>query len=345
MAIVDLQAWSSSVDADEEAVFNRQPLWSAGNDALFYASDGPFGDGAWAPEREYEWLRCDGGWGLSTIYVAMWVNSTSAVTGDRTILLLGEGTVASPTYHVDIQWTGHGFVLRRGKAGTVLARIEGPFLRFDTWHHVACKVVVHDSTGVVIIEVDGEEVVNETGLDTRNGGTSGIIDLIEMASHYQYQIRYAEPIVWSSAGDSPTDFFGLHRVHMIKPDGDTSTGFTTLGAGTNAAEVDEQACDDDTSYNYSATATNKDKLTTESVPTAVNSVYAVQAKCQAKDDAGTDNIKVGLDSGTESLSANQALANGAYNLFEGPLETVDPNTSSQWTETNVNATDVVYEHG
>ena len=24
MAIVDLQAWSSSVDADEEAVFNRQ---------------------------------------------------------------------------------------------------------------------------------------------------------------------------------------------------------------------------------------------------------------------------------------------------------------------------------
>jgi hypothetical protein len=33
-----------------------------------------------------------------------------------------------------------------------------------------------------------------------------------------------------------------------------------------------------------------------------------------------------------------------YLMYDGPMETVDPNTASAWTEANVNATDVVYEH-
>ena len=345
MAIVEMQAWSSFVDNSAAAVIARQENWGCSNEARTYDTDGPFGQGAIAADRNTWWVQFDGGLGLTTAYVAFWCYPSYLGLGDRTFSLFSEGTIASPTHHLDFTWDGSGLIkVKRGSGGTEVARSAAGVLRSFKWHHVMMKMVIDDSAGVVVVNVNNEEVINETGLDTQNGGT-GLIDTFQWTCEYQYSMRLAEPIIWSGAGDSPTAFFGFHRVHMIKPDGETSVAFTPLGAGTNDVEVDEQAHDDDTSYNESSTVTNKDKLTTESLPTGVATVYAVQAQVLAKDPDGTatESVKVGLDSGTESLSGAKALSTG-YEIWEGPIETVDPNTSSQWTESNVNATDVVYEH-
>lgn len=342
MAILNAQAWSSAVNADGQSVFGRQKLWDATHSAArFEDTRGPFGNGAWTSGLDNQTLRLDGGFGLSTIFAAFWLNIR---VDDNTVqnLHLVEG--AFTTLHVYMENAFGSVVVKRGN-GTELGRSTKLQAR-DRWYHMAIKAVIHDTTGSVEVRVDNEVWILETGLDTRNGGTSGIIDSIRYEGWSGNRQWIAEPIVWSGVGDAPTDFFGPHRVHMIKPDGDgTPTNFTPLGAGTNFSEVDEQAADDDTSHNESTVVTNKDRLTCESLPAAVKTVYSVQAKLLVKDPDGTatESVKIGLNSGTESLGSAEVLSTG-YEQFEGPMETVDPNTAAAWTEANVNAADVVYEH-
>lgn len=343
MAILDAQAWASFVHADGTVIFERQERWNdSSTTALFDASNGPTGGGSWNSGANNRWLQIDPGWGLSTICVAFWFNLKQVAVATSRMVLLYEGSYA--TAHVYLEQQSGIIVVKRGD-GTVLARVSDFIMTTGQWYHIGLRVVIHDTTGEVQVEVNGHEVVNETGIDTRNGGTSGIIDSLRFEGWSGGGQWIAEPIVFSTVGDAPTGLFGMHRVHMIKPDGDVSVQFTPLGAGTNFSEVDEQAADDDTSHNESPTVTNQDRLSVESLPAAVKTVYSVQAKILVKDPDGTatEDVKVGLNSGTESLGSAKALSTG-YEQFEGPLETVDPNTSSPWTEANVNATDVVYEH-
>ncbi len=344
MAILDAQAWSSVVDADGQSVFDRQQRWSNSHSAaLFDADGGPKLNGAWTSGNNSQYIQLDGSFGLSTICVAFWYNQRAVDSAGNQIVLLYEGSFV--TAHVYLETINQQLFVFRG--GGVNLGPAGTFrMSPERWYHIGMRAVIHDTTGEVQVEINGNEVFNQTGLDTRNSGTSGIIDAVRYDGWGGGKQWIAEPIAFSTAGDAPTSLFGLHRVHMIKPDGDgTPTNFTPLGAGTNFSEVDEQAADDDTSHNESTVVTNKDRLTCESLPTAVKTVYSVQAKLLVKDPDGTatESVKTGLNSGTESLSTALALSTG-YEQFEGPLETVDPNTAAAWTEANVNAADVVYEH-
>lgn len=343
MAIVEAQAWACFANADEEGSFDRQQNWNANADALYTKAAGPNAAGAWSSESNSEYLEFDNSLGLSTLFGAWYFEfNPSQLPRYHDLLHFYEGSFA--TRHCYLSLYDTGTLLLANNGGGLLAKANRP-VNVMGINHIAFKVVIHDTTGSVDVELNGNSIMSETGLDTRNGGASGIIDSLRLESESQYNYRHSNFILWSGAGDAPTDFFGMHNVHMIKPDGDTSVQFTPQGAGAGYVEVDEQAADDDTTYNESATVTNKDEFTTESLPTKVKTVYSVQAKALVKDPDGTatESVKVGLNSGTESLSAAQALSTG-YEIFEGPLETVDPNTASAWTEANVNGTDVVYEH-
>jgi hypothetical protein len=347
MAILSANSWQQFPSGANETQFDQQAEWDATASADIRMTSGPFGGKVWGAETNSQYLRCDGQWALSSIGFMAWHREQYDPPrgATRWLALFYEGTIASNTLHVGISIDGTGR-LRVYRSTTNLLATSDDILPYGRWNHLGFEVVVADGTsGSVLIELNGNEFLNVTGVDTRNGAASGVVDIIALEGEWNENYLWGQPAVFSLTGDAPTSLPGMHRVHMIKPDGETSGQFTPLGAGTNDAEVDEPDWDDDTSYNESSTVTNKDELTVESLPTEVATVYAVQAKLRAKDPDGTatESVKVGLNSGTESLSSAQALTTG-YLMYDGPMETVDPNTASAWTEANVNATDVVYEH-
>ena len=344
MAIIEAQGWQWAANAAAGAVFDRQENWTRVDAVTFSKAGGPFADATWYPANIGDFLDVNNLGGLSTIYFACYLKC-EAIASSSVIVSFGEGTAGSGTAHITFTRDVNGAIsCRRGTGtGTVLFSFDASDIHHK-WVHFAVKLVIDETAGAVVVEINGDERANETTLDTRNGGTSGIIDYFRFEGYFSIT-RLAAPIFWSDTGDSPTAFFGLHRVFTIRPDGDSSVQFTRLSGTTNWEMVDEDEYDDDTSYNESSTSTNKDRLTCGSLPTTANTVYSVQAKAMATDPDATptESIQVGVNSGTESLGSSKSLS-GSYELWEGGLETVDPNTAAAWTVANVNNTDLVYVH-
>lgn len=151
-------------------------------------------------------------------------------------------------------------------------------------------------------------------------------------------------------GDSTTGP-GLHacnqpigdaRVATLFPIGNNTVQWTPL-ANANWQEVSEVAMDSDTTYNYTSTAGNEDLLNFQSLPSTVTTIFALQVTgAYRKDDALARTVKQAVKSGaTEAYGANYSLPDTNYAYFTD-LFTLNPNTSANWTLSDVNGMSAGY---
>jgi hypothetical protein len=137
---------------------------------------------------------------------------------------------------------------------------------------------------------------------------------------------------------SGATWLGERRIDTLRPSADTAQKDWTPDTGTdNYSRVNETPINGDTSYVTAATVGNKDRYALNDLPINPVTVAAVQALVVArKDDAVTRAIAPVIKSGaTEAVGDDFGLASGygaALKIFE-----TDPNTSSAWTTSGVNA--------
>ena len=100
---------------------------------------------------------------------------------------------------------------------------------------------------------------SDTGVDTQNGGVAQI-DNIELHGASSPDPVFDDIYVLDDAGSDNTDFLGDCRVETIFPDADgNENDFTASPAVSNYLNVDDGGSpDDDTTYNWSATATDRE---------------------------------------------------------------------------------------
>jgi hypothetical protein len=132
------------------------------------------------------------------------------------------------------------------------------------------------------------------------------------------------------------------RVATLFPIGNNTVQWTPL-SGTNWQMVDEVAMDSDTTYNSTSTAGNEDLLNFQSLPSTVTTIYALQVTgAYRKDDALSRTIKQAVKSGvTEAYGANYSIPDTSYAYFTD-LFTLNPNTSANWTLSDVNGMSAGY---
>jgi hypothetical protein len=101
--------------------------------------------------------------------------------------------------------------------------------------------------------------------------------------------------------------------------------------------VDEGRTNSDTDYVESSTVGHIDKYGYGDLAAGVTTVYGVQVLTWSrKTDANTRTMRSKLYSGgTTADGTSAALATNYTPIVQ--LTTLDPNTSAQWTTTNVNA--------
>lgn len=165
-------------------------------------------------------------------------------------------------------------VLWTGTTGGVPAG-EGYFIELS--------VNFHNSTGTIIVKVDGTEVANLTSQDTINGSAFSGINYVGPAmdtstGHGNAVIGFCAMYV----NDDGT-FLGPGRVRVVEVSADDTTDFTPL-ASTNVSQVDDgiEAADDDTSYNYSATVGHQDLFAVSGARPANANILAMQAVVRAR---------------------------------------------------------------
>jgi hypothetical protein len=70
-------------------------------------------------------------------------------------------------------------IVTRGTSTAVGTSAAG-LLASGTWYYIELRCKLHDTLGEATVRINGTEVINVTGVDTRNGGTKAVYDTISM---------------------------------------------------------------------------------------------------------------------------------------------------------------------
>lgn len=238
--------------------------------------------------------------------------------------------------HLVLSTTGSGeLLLERGT--TQLAITSGLGLNAGQWYYIEINANIHNSTGDYDVHVDGSSVFSDTGVDTQNGG-SAVVDNIEIQGNSTQDTRWDDIYFLDDSGSDNVGLLGDCRVETLFPDSDgNETDFTPLSS-TNVSNVDDGLSpDDDTTYNSSATVTDRDLYGFAALTGSVGTVFGVDAKMIVrKEDAGFREVRVIARSNVTEVESADFTLGANYTILNHIFEN-DPDGGTDWDEAAVNA--------
>jgi len=268
-----------------------------------------------------------------------------AVSGSTAEWRFLSDSLATTHITVALDSSGQLKVFRGTTAGTQLgSTTTANTIPVATWVYVEIKVVLHDSTGSVVIHVNGAQVFSVTGADTKNAGTKTVLDsfvLFGGGSNMFVDDLY----LCNGAGSTNNDFLGDIKIETLFPNGNGTTSQLT---GSDGNSTDNYLLVDETTpntsdYNGSATNDQYDTYAMSNLVTASGTVYGVVIYAYAaKSDAGAAGGAIMLRSGgTDYELTDNALGTG-YQYYREVKE-LDPNTSAAWTISATNSVEVGFK--
>lgn len=233
-----------------------------------------------------------------------------------------------------------------GSINTTFGNSGAGVLVAGTWYQVQIYLKRHASAGIVTVKVDGVAVINLTGLNT--GATD--IGQCQLGPPGGGSVpQYANLWIFNTLGTHANTWpVGRMKVQALYPNADgTYSAWTPNSGSTHYNRVNQATSDDDTTYNADLTVGDKDSYACTQLPTSgIAHVHGLIVTAIArKDDVNSKTYELFTKSGgTETYSADvQATLNYASSTVDGVaplLHTDDPNTSAEWTVTNVNLLEI-----
>jgi len=253
---------------------------------------------------------------------------------DNNVFRLMEGGTQHGT--IELRANGTFAYLRDGSAE--VARTPDFSYQADTWHYGEFKVKIHDSLGEFVVKIDGVEVLNATGLDTRNGGASGVIDLFQIGAQRGDDFHFRDLVLMNEQGSAFNDFIGPVIVEAVLPNGAGDLAEWTPDTGNNHERVDETTPDGDSSYVESTSAGDRDAYAfadlsaIDADPSAV-AVHAWGRYASSPLDVGIFARRNATNHDGSVHTPSGSHGGVAYEVWEQ-----DPEAAGAWTLANFNAT-------
>jgi len=227
--------------------------------------------------------------------------------------------------------------LRRGV--TQIDITSGLGLTQGVWYYFEIEATIDNSVGAYDVHMDGSQLFADTSVDTQNAGAAQC-DNIEFHGNSTLDPIVDDIYFLDDTGADNTGLLGDCRVETIYPDADgNENDFTRVGGGSNNYEAvdDGGSPDDDSTYNWSATVTDRELYGFAALAGSIDTIYGVDAKMLVrKEDAGFREVRViGRSNVTEVESVDKTLGVD-YRLLNHIYEN-DPNGGIDWTESAVNS--------
>jgi hypothetical protein len=222
---------------------------------------------------------------------------------------------------------------------TVLGTTTDPVIIFpNVRYRIELGFSISDTTGTIVLKVNGTEVLNLTSQDTRNG-----IDGFDKIQFSRARLDDTGQSDFDDilVDDDKTAFRGDFYGQPLVPVSDVS-GYSTPSSGSNRwAMVDEMP--------YSAAdyntypATGEDIFGINDLSDSPTNIYGVAVNFIAKkDETGTCDMRSKLYSGSANATGANQTINVASQFFQ-QLVLTDPDTAAAWTPAAVNAMTVGIE--
>jgi hypothetical protein len=263
------------------------------------------------------------------------------------------GTSAAGNIQVQFELADCSFIVRRGTSGRIAEQM-GAFHQ-QRWNHIEIRIVFDDTAGELDVKINGDLLVSKTGIDTNNGG-SDKCDAIRIhgvegpsTSDEDFIAVSDDWYVLDTTGTIANSSIAPNViVDSLLPDGaGDSTQFTPT-SGANYTNVNSGE-PDGTDYNASSTTGHKDLFTMSDLVHigTGSSIYGLEVTNTLIPSgpglvALIPKVKEGTTEGDgttyKTIDANEH--SDARHVFE-----VNPDTSSAWTVTEVNAIQCGYEVG
>jgi hypothetical protein len=203
---------------------------------------------------------------------------------------------------------------------------------------------VNASDGRLVVKYDGVTVFDYTGNTNPSGYAAPSWVTFASGTAAGAVARVDDLAINDTTGSVNNSWVGDGSIALLLPNanGDSSQFVGSDGNSTdNYLLVDDNPANDGTDYVATTTSSQKDLYNLQSMPAlgaggAINTVQPFHIGIRM--DAGVVTaIKSGLKSGsTEAWGSSQNLTT-SYALYRGTIHETDPNTSSAWTESAVNA--------
>ncbi len=272
-----------------------------------------------------------------TWIIGVAVRFDSTFPSSNSLVVLGHTNSSTSYWNFALKLLDTGKVSVSGAGNTLLATTADPVFARNQWHYFEMKVVCHDTTGSYEVRIDGVTVLSGTNVDTRAGADTRFVRF-RMDEYYQYM---DDIYICDTDGTTNNDFLGQILVEAIFPSADGDSSDWTPGSGSdNYAMVDDNPTDDDTSYVESNIEGDTDLYGYTNLATITDEdILGVVLKTEPRMTAfpGDLDLYQTVKSGTTtSDGAAVNIADDSYSSVQRVLET-DPDTSSAWTASGVNA--------
>jgi len=223
-------------------------------------------------------------------------------------------------------------------AGSVLQTSPVCF-RLSAWFRFEAKFVTDGSTGSMVVHIDGQEVLNVTGINTSIGGSTDHITFNN--PRFDTDVCYWDDIVWwDDVGEINNDFFGDLRIDELLPTANGASQDWVPNTGSAYAAVDDPvgSYDNDTTYIASSAADARSNFAMSDIATPSDKICAVQVRARVKkSDAGATTLSTYISSGDESVDdATPHTPTTAYLFIAGDVHETDPSTGLPWDNDGVN---------
>jgi len=260
---------------------------------------------------------------------------------------------SSAKEQVQIELVDCGVIFRRGTSGRI-AEAVGIFNQLR-WCHIEIRIIFDDSAGEIQMRVNGDLVINKTGIDTNNGGND-TCDIIRWhgvespsTNDDEYMGLIDDVYILDGSGPAPAnDPIGPNIfIESILPTADGDTIQWTPSSGDNYTNVDDEIAYQGSDYNTSSTTGHVDLFEMEDLTIVSTDILAVEVRSAFISTApGLVSLipKVKENGTTGDGDAVPTIDDSAY-LDCRYMFTTNPDTGSAWTSTEVDDMQCGYEVG
>jgi hypothetical protein len=242
------------------------------------------------------------------------------------VLFEDESNIDQVKLYVNNSW---GIDVYRGD-NTLLGSTADDLIANRRWFYLEAKVTISATVGVVELRINGNQVLNLTSQDTKNG-SDYIRSFGLTAIHSDNETNFDDIYV------DDAQFHGDCRVKTFVPDSDGNSTDFTRSTGSNDYEcVDELPANEDTDYIVSDTLNHKSifGITTG----ALGTVKGIQLSNRVRiDEVGTKKITPIVRSNSTDYTGTETELITADYLFESEIWETDPDDSNPWDQTKLEA--------
>lgn len=292
----------------------------------------------------------------SVVFIGASVKFTSQITTDITLMrFLGSsgGEFGRLRYRLT---AGAGGLLYATDANSTTASVgDAPFVagtfRLNQWYRleVRFKVGTTATDGEIAVHLDGVEIINVTGRNTRVSTQTLASIALSGLSTSNSTVLIDDLVVWNDQGTLNNTWLGDIRIEECLPtsNGTAQDWTPNTGSAWDAVNDTPVTPDDDTTYIASTTPGQRSRFATAAVgstPAAAASIPAVRVHARAKNSDATNakTFKTYVHSGATDADAATAVNPGstAYKIVLGDVREVDPDTAAAWTVSGANAAEI-----